>query len=297
MEELNKIREKLKNIYITSIVIIVLSTCVGINYLSQGAIFLLMFEVIVMAFVAYRPRKKYRNLFKSIFVEKALNNLFDDLIYEPEKGLPYDVIASTNMMNMGDRYESEDYVSAKYKGIKFEQADVHIEEEYTTTDSDGNTSTHYVTIFKGRWLVFDFNKNFKANVQISEKGFGNSKVKRFFGKKEERFKRVKMESEEFNKKFKVYAQDEHEAFYLITPALMERIERLVKGNKGRFLFCFVDNRLHIGVYNHKSSFEPTSVFKQLDIKVIEENISEDIRVITQFVDELNLDKNLFKVEV
>ena len=250
-----------------------------------------------MAFVAYRPRKKYRNLFKSIFVEKALNNLFDDLIYEPEKGLPYDVIASTNMMNMGDRYESEDYVSAKYKGIKFEQADVHIEEEYTTTDSDGNTSTHYVTIFKGRWLVFDFNKNFKANVQISEKGFGNSKVKRFFGKKEERFKRVKMESEEFNKKFKVYAQDEHEAFYLITPALMERIERLVKGNKGRFLFCFVDNRLHIGVYNHKSSFEPTSVFKQLDIKVIEENISEDIRVITQFVDELNLDKNLFKVEV
>ena len=297
MEQLEEIRKKLRTRYIIFAIIIIATLCVGYGYLAMEVIFLVMLEVIIMVFATHKLNAKYRGLFKSMFVEKSLNELFDNLIYQPEKGLPYDVIASTKMMNMGDRYHSEDYVSGEYKGIKFEQADVHIEEEHETTDSDGHTQTSYVTIFKGRWLVFDFNKNFKANAQISEKGFGNSKVKRFFGKKEDRFKRVKMESEEFNKKFKVYAQDEHEAFYLITPSLMERIERLVNSNKGKFLFCFVDQRLHIGLYNHRSSFEPTSVFKKLDLQKIEEDVSKDIKVITQFVDELNLDNNLFKVGV
>ena len=50
---------------------------------------------------------------------------------------------------MGDRYHSEDYISAEYKNIKFEQSDVHIEEEHESTDSEGHTTTTYVTIFKG----------------------------------------------------------------------------------------------------------------------------------------------------
>ena len=146
-------------------------------------------------------------------------------------------------------------------------------------------------------MIFDFNKEFKANVQVSQKGFGNSKVKRFFGKKEEIFKKVSMESESFNKKFNVFAQNEHDAFYIITPSLMERIERLDENNKGKLLLCFIDNRLHIGIYDGKDSFEPGSVFKEIHEQEAIEKISNEIKVITQFVDELNLDNTLFKKEV
>ena len=132
---------------------------------------------------------------------------------------------------------------------------------------------------------------------LEDDSFSNSKVNTFWGKKEDLFKKVSMESEEFNKKFNVYAQNEHDAFYIITPPLMERIERLAEKNKGKLLFCFIDNKLHIGIYDNKDSFEPGSVFKQINEEETLNKISEEIETITQFVEELNLDNDLFKKEV
>lgn len=299
MEELNEIRLVLKKRYIIGISITILISILFLvlTKLIQFLIFIIVMGIIITALCTAKLNKEYKKIFKNTFVVKALESQFTDLIYKPEIGMPYATIASTNMMYMGDRYSSEDFISAKYKNIKFEQADVHIERKETTTDSEGHTQTYYVTIFKGRWMIFDFNKDFKANVQISQKGFGNSKVKTFWGRKEELFKKVQMESESFNKKFNVFAQNEHEAFYIITPSLMERIERLENNNKGKLLLCFINNRLHIGIYDGKDSFEPGSIFKKIDEDEITSRIAKDVETITQFVDELNLDNTLFKKEV
>lgn len=299
MEELNELREKIKNRYIigTLILIIIAILLFIITRTFVFSIFEFMFGIVIVLFSTFKLNGEYRKQFKNKFVLKSLEKKFTDLVYEPNRGIPRSTIAATQMMRMGDRYHSEDYISAKYKDIEFEQSDVHIEEEYQTTDSDGHTTTHYVTIFRGRWMIFDFNKEFKANVQISQKGFLNSKVNTFWGKKENLFKKVSMESEAFNKKFNVYAQNEHDAFYIITPSLMERIERLAQRNKGKLLFCFINNKLHIGIHDNKNSFEPGSIFKQIDEQETLNKISEEIELITQFVEELNLDNDLFKKEV
>ena len=299
MEELNELRLTIKNRYIIGTGILIALVILSIIFFRNVVIlpFIFIIGIVLIIISTAKLNKKYRKEFKNVFVLKSLEDKFTDLFYDPNAGIPYSTIAATEMMRMGDIYHSEDLISAKYKDIKFEQADVHIQEEHESTDSDGNTTTTYVTIFKGRWMIFDFNKEFKANVQISQKGFGNSKVKRFFGKKEEKFKKVSMESETFNKKFNVFAQNEHDAFYIITPSLMERIERLDEKNKGKLLFCFIDNRLHIGIYDNKDSFEPGSVFKRIDEQEIIKRISGEIETITQFVDELNLENNLFKKEV
>ena len=299
MEELNEIREKIKNRFIIGTLILIIIAILSFIFtrIIAFSIVEFLFGMFIVLISTSKLNKKYRDGFKNEFVLKSLERKFSDLVYEPNRGIPRSTIAATKMMHMGDRYHSEDYISAKYKDIKFEQSDVHIEEEYQTTDSDGHTTTHYETIFMGRWMIFDFNKEFKANVQISQKGFSNSKVNRFWGKKEEVFKKVSMESEDFNKKFNVYAQNEHDAFYIITPSLMERIERLAERNKGKLLFCFIDNKLHIGIYDNKNSFEPGSVFKQIDEEETLNKISEEIETITQFVEELNLDNDLFKKEV
>ena len=299
MEDLNQLRLSIRNRCIAGIIITILIFLIALRYAHN--LYLSYFALAIGSFLVKlsvsKLQKQYRQKFKSEFVLKSLENKFTDLHYEPNSGIPFSTIASTKMMRMGDRYHSEDYVSAKYKNIQFEQSDVDIEEEHSSTDSDGNRTTYYVTIFKGRWMIFDFNKEFKANVQISQKSFSNSKVQLFFGKKENLYKRVYMESESFNQKFNVFAQNEHDAFYIITPSLMERIERLEAQNKGRLLFCFINNKLHIGIYDNKDSFEPGSVFKSIDETALLQNISSEIETITQFVDELNLDNNLFKKEV
>ncbi len=299
MEELEELRLKIKERYIKGIIITIIVTVLFAIFIPFFMFISIFLGIIITIFSTSKLKREYKLAFKKVFVLKALEAKFTDLVYKPDKGMPYETIAGTNMMYMGDIYHSEDFISAKYKDIKFEQADVHIEEEHTSTDSDGNTTTTYVTIFKGRWMVFDFNKTFKADVQIVQKGFGNSKVKTrsLFGKKDDLFKKVSMESESFNQRFNVYAQNEHDAFYIITPSLMSRIEKLDELNKGKLLLCFINNRLHIGIYDNKDSFEPDNVFKEINEEEIIKRISGDIEMITQFVDELNLDNDLFKREV
>ena len=255
-----------------------------------GIIAILLFPALFTA----KQKREYILKFKKYFVQSALKTVFTDLTYHPEQGMPRDVIASTKMMHMGDRYTSNDYISGKYKDIGFRQADVHIEEERESTDSDGNTTTYWVTIFRGRWMIFDFNKTFKADLQVCQKFFGNNKISNWGN--DTKFEKVKLESVDFNKRFNVYAQSDHEAFYLLTPPIMEKIIKLDDMNQGRLLLCFIDNKLHIGLYDGKDSFEHAPVFSQINEEQVRNNISNDIKQITMFIDELDLDNDLFRRE-
>lgn len=296
VEELEILRKKVKNnvlkgIIISIVIAIILFIITGLPFLPFFTIFI---GIIITSIATTGPTKKFILAFKETFVLKSLKSVFTDLVYEPEKGLDKSIISNTGMMYMGDRYSSNDFISGKYKNIEVVQADVHIEEEHESTDSDGNTTTTWVTIFRGRWMIFDFNKLFKANIQVSQKGFGNSKISNWGSKI--KYKRVMMEDQSFNNNFRIYAQDEHEAFYILTPALMEKIKKLTNNISGRVLLCFIDNKLHVGVQNNKDSFEH-GIFTKIDEEKVTNEISQDIKLITNFVDELNLDNDLFRREV
>lgn len=294
IEEIETLRKKAKNQFLIGIVISIiigLILFILVSSLPLIGIGVIIVGIIISVILGSITSNKFSLAFKNTFVLKALNSIFNNLVYEPEKGLDRAIIANTQMMNMGDRYRSNDFISGTYKNINFVQADVHIEEEHYTTDSNGNTTVTWITLFKGRWMVFDFNKVFKANIQVCQKGFSNATVNNFFAKV--KYKKVNMEDQDFNNKFRVYAQDEHDAFYILTPSLMEKIKIVTTKSKAKLLFCFIDDKLHIGINNYKDSFEP-SLFKKIDEEEILKIISDDIQVITNFVDELNLDNDLFK---
>lgn len=296
IDELELLRKKARNKVLIGIFcsIVVGIIIYFITNIIQVLFAVPFFGIILTLIFTSNSSKKFALAFKETYVLKSLKSVFTDLNYEPERGLPESVIRNTQMMDMGDRYSSNDYISAKYKNINVEQADVHIQEEHQSTDQDGHTTTTWVTIFMGRWMIFDFNKNFKANVQVSQKGFGNSRINNWGTKT--KYKKVMMEDQSFNNEFRTYAQSEHEAFYILTPSLMEKIKRLKSTINGKILLCFIDNKLHVGIQNNKDSFEH-SIFKKIDEEKVNEEISKDIKLITSFVDELNLDNNLFRKEV
>lgn len=294
LEELEKLRKDARNKVLFGILITLVVAVILFITFPVGGVFALVIGGIITFFISKKAIRKFTLGFKDAYVLKSLEGIFDDLDYKPELGISRETIASTEMMHMGDTYSSNDYIHAKYKDVDFVQADVHIQEERQTRDSNGNTTTHYVTLFKGRWMIFDFNKEFRANIQVRQKGFGNAKVNNWFKKKEEKYKKVQLEDVEFNKDYKVFAQSQHEAFYVLTPSLMNRIKTLNSGLKGKVLLCFVNNKLHVGLQNNKDSFEH-SIFKKINEQQVIELISSDIKVITSFVDELNLDNDLFKI--
>lgn len=176
----------------------------------------------------------------------------------------------------GNTINSNDYISGTYKDIKFEQSDIEVKDIQNTSDGK-----EILYIFNGRFFIFEFEKNFKYFLQIKESRAIISANQR-----------IQVEDIEFNKKFLVKANSQQEAFYMLTPIFIENIKQIEKISKGRIMFSFIDNKLYIALDGHKGAFEP-SVLKGVDEERMYENIIDDIKVITNFVNELKLSSNLF----
>lgn len=259
---------------------------------------------LVAAFIFERKNKaieKLRDEYKLNYVAGILDSLFPGVYYEPDESIPRQYLADTKMVYLGDRYSGEDYVRARYKNVLFQQSDLLIQalnqegrRKYKREDTKARGSnSDYFVCFRGRWMIFDFNKNFRSNVQIIQEGFRVPAPAGSRRKKESPYDPVTLESDKFNKGFRVYAQNPHDAFYILTPSFMERIQALTAHNKYKMMFCFSSNKLHIAIHGGGNSFEPGSVLKRFDDERVKEAIWKDIGSITQFVDELSLDNNLF----
>jgi len=250
-----------------------------ISTLVSTSIFFFVIYLIVSTIKTSDEATDYRNAYKNYFITATFKKVFTDLQYNHAAGMPRVIPGSTGMMRLGDHYSSNDYTIAKYKGIGFSQADVHIQEEHT--DSDGDTT--YVTIFRGRYVVFDMHKKFEKKLMVVGKNFHAYK-------KDGSFRKIELESINFNRRFKVYAQDGFEAFYLLDPAVMERIEKLADLHNDRIMICFFENKIHIAINNNIDSFEPASPKLPIDEKTEFDKVINDIKVITNIIDEVKLVK-------
>lgn len=246
--------------------------------------------MIIATFCTRNEAKTYKHLYKTYFVEQSLKQHFTEVQYNHEAGMPKTEIQSTGMMRMGSIYSSNDLFSGKYHDVSLKQADVHIQEEYT--DSDGNTQ--YVTIFKGRWMIFEFPKPFTFRLQVVQKRFGAAKKANKNEKTGRKLKRISTESITFDEKFKIYAEDDFEAYYLLDPAFIDHIEKLSEQHGGKLMLCFIDNKLHVAFYNNKDAFETPNPLKKLDEATESAKINQEIKVITDYVDFLKLDHKLFE---
>ena len=261
----------------------------GLMVISGALFFIATIVSIVIVFLFRKEAAAYQNAFKGYFVEQNLQKIFTDVKYNHAEGMPKEVLRSTGMMRTGDIYHSNDLVHAKYKDVQFSQADIHIQETYT--DSDGNTQ--YVTIFKGRWMVFEFPRPFTFRLQVVQRWFNAAKKAKKDKELKRKIKRIETESVTFNKKFKVYAEDDFEAYYILDPNFINQIENLSEATNGKLMLCFIDNKLHVAIYDNKDVFEAPSVFKVIDEQAETEKINHEIKTITDYVDYLKLDRKLF----
>lgn len=251
-----------------------------------GTIMLIFFQIIIITIiVSFKTRqelKAYRRMYKAYFVSRQLAKVFTQLEYNRDEGLNEWILSSTGMIYTGDRYSSNDLTKGKYKNVGFTQADVKIEEEHT--DDDGNTT--YVTVFKGRYMIFEFPKKFDFRMMVTPgRYYGLSGLKG--GQK---FKKIEVESTEFNKHFCINAEDGFEAFYLLDPAIISSIEELGREYDYHLALYFIDNKLFIGINNGNDSFEPPNPRQPIDEQIETDKVVKDIKTITDFVDKLRLDR-------
>lgn len=252
---------------------------------SSIAFFILFISILIFCIFfgfGYKFFNDYKKFYKQNFVKIALEGMFDDLVYEPKNCISRSVIESTHIIRRGNTFSGDDFISASYHGVPFVHSDITIQQ---VTSNGKNTTT--TTYFKGKWMAFDFNKDFSEYVIIAEKKGGAIIDKKTNNK-------VEMESVEFNNKFKVYATDDHTAFYLITPQFLTSLEKLRDNTKGQLLLAFINGKLHIALHTNKNSLEP-KIFSKVDAKVIN-SIRDELKVITDFLDALAVDKPNFRTD-
>jgi len=160
------------------------------------------------------------------------------------------------------------------------------------TDSKGRTT--YSTIFKGLFLIADFNKNFEGETFVMP----NNSMGIFSGlsrlsQSVSRPSSVKMEDVEFNKAFNVYASERTEAFYLLTPSMMQYIKDFREQNPRRpFSISFTNACINIAISMHKDLFEPSIFSSLVNIDHIKEYY-EDLYLAISVVEEFNLNTRIW----
>jgi hypothetical protein len=225
---------------------------------------------------------KLSNRFKDEVLSDLVASFVDDGKFIPHQGLPISTVYATEFLKRADRFHTEDYLSGSIDGVRFESSDVKLEERHVEHTKNG-TRTYYETYFLGRVFVFDFNKSFDGYLQVLEKGRPTSRRK---------FSKVKLESIQFNKKFRTFTTNEHSAFYVLTPHLMEALMTFEQNNRGNISFSFIDNLLYIGINNFRDTFE-LRMFKTLDMNSFKE-FERELNVVKDVIKELKLNRSIYK---
>lgn len=239
----------------------------------------------------FKANDKFKQLFKQELVEVPFRQAFTQVVYDGSTGIDEEVIKATGIMRTGNRYSSNDYVQGYYKEIRFERADVTIQNHVST-----GKSSYTETYLRGRWLIFEFNKDFHFDLQIISNEFTHSqKNSSIFTNEEERRHRIELEDMEFNEMFRVLCQDDHEAYYLLTPQFMSLLKDLYHRMDGSFMLGFIDNRLHVAIHTGQDAMEP-KIFDDIDLRAVQQEVQKEIRLITDLIDHLALDRELFKKE-
>lgn len=113
------------------------------------------------------------------------------------------------------------------------------------------------TVFKGLAIKFSLSKNFEGRTIIVEKDFHLFST----------LNAVKLEDIEWSSKFNVYSNNQVEARYILTPALMEQIKALKKLYRAkRIAFSFENNSVIIALDIGGRMFETCSLLSKIENK-------------------------------
>ena len=183
--------------------------------------------------------------------------------------------------------DGSDHIKAAYNGLNMELGDIELIEETEYTDNEtGQTEKTRNTQFKGQWLTCDFGKELAGEVYISER---TKKTRRSLKSN------VTMDNEQFGTRFCVRADNPQEAYYILTPHMMEYIATMADKSGGTVYLSFLrDGKLHVAVQTGRDFFELGKT--NTDAETLRRKFLGELRWFTDIVDTLRVEDTIYKKE-
>lgn len=252
-----------------------------------------------VALVAYFSLRGYKLGFKRAVIGRVVEFLDPQLSYSPGGQVPESVFRASRLFEHSiDRYRGEDGVKGRLGSTEICFSEVHA--EYVTRGSKGQR--HWHTLFKGLFFTADFNKEFHGTTvvvpDVAERVLGGWLGKLIQGMNFTRTgELVKLENPDFERYFAVYADDQVEARYILTPSLMERLVefRELPDTGDRVFVSFAHSRVHVAVPLEKDMFEPRYFGTLLDFAMVR-GYYLDLALAAGIVQDLDLNTRIWTKE-
>ena len=244
---------------------------------------------IVIALIGGYLLEKNSSKLKKLLSDNVISGVIKEALGDAVEYNPWGKINPGSMVfpfsyNCAD---GSDHIKAVYNGLNIELGDIELIDETEDTDIEtGQTETSRNTQFKGQWLTCDFGKELSGEVYISE-----------WTKKDRRSMKsnVTMDNEQFSKRFCVRADNPQEAYYLLTPHMMEYIITMADKSGGTVYMSFLRNgKMHVAVKTGRDFFELGK--SNADVGKLRQKFLGELRWFTDIVDTLRVEDTLYKKE-
>lgn len=239
--------------------------------------------LIILTAIISAYRKKLRleiyTEYQDTIIKNILDTHFSNVEYKPRSTVNKDDLATANLRNYGNLINSKETISGKYKDVLFTQCDV----EFLFKDNKKDKNKEPKELFKGKWLSFEYDRDFTGEIQIHVNPDKSLRYKKYL-------EQVQFEDIEFNKSFKTYTNSIHDAFYIMTPPMIERFKRLRNESIGVDLdVCFANKRIFTTVESFSDSFK-LNLFFPIKLNKIQKKVKNDVEDIKFYIDTLELNR-------
>lgn len=198
-------------------------------------------KYVIPGFAAF---SNYRVRFKHEVAAEVFKIVCPTASYAPLEGIAETVFDEPGLFDTRGGFKSDDRVRGRIGDTPFEAADV------SRSYSTGGKNSRTVVVFRGLFFHLDFNKTLRGVTLVDPKRSDSSVGSRLG------LTRVKLENPAFDAKFAVYASDDVEARYILTPSMMEQVLALASRTEKPVHLAFKGQRAYLGVNYGRAMFEP-----------------------------------------
>lgn len=244
-------------------------------------------------------RKKiraFKHRFKMEVVKTMISSIDQNLDYFYDRCISEsDYRASKIFMENHTSYRGDDLVTGTIGKTAIRFSELH-----TVKRVKSGKETKDITIFRGIFFIADFNKHFKGATvvlpDVAENLLGN-----FVGGLVQKMtigrdQLVKLEDPEFERAFVVYSNDQVEARYILSPALMRRLlDFRAKARRAGISIAFNHSNVFIAIPISSQLFEAHVLTTVLNFEVMK-SYHEYLVTFIGIVEDLNLNNRIWTKE-
>ena len=240
-------------------------------HLIGGLIMAFILTGVIFSFYMMLIWQKAYNRFNFSFKNKYVLNIirqmpdFSELRYNAQGGFSYEEMDRMNLIPKGNKvfYQSTDELTGLLDGVRFCSSNVK-----TGTRGSSRRSMPDI-LFEGQIIAFssfDERKLSDGFVQVfSKKALSQVKPTTAALK-------IHTENSVFNENFVVFAENEQNAFYILTPRVLEKITAFQEAMDGKVYLSFYRNIMYVTCSQFRNPFD---VYIDIPIEKQCKNIEKD----------------------